>query len=423
MHIDMLAQEEEEVLNQPLPSGKDDDDDNNNKYKKEWGDDEFETWILKELIAEAPQLYHGTYNKKYAQVIETAAHSITKWRQRYRGNYPLWNRIFKRDRVVKEVTEAIPILSAVEEWMREHDDHGNDNTKKVTIIDLCSGKGYLSMLLSESLSPDRVQKILLVDKAWPLCHAIPKPHHMSWEHIYGDTTSTDVDSPKYYETWPIPLVTSKQDLKQSLTLKQFQRRFSSENDDVDVDVDGPILILAVHLCGTLSIQAIKLFHMLPAAQALMLKPCCLPPVWYMRKDAEEDCFAIGKYSFPTKEVCAAGTWNSRKKAKQANGSRWKGPPRCHLKNRFYKWCHHLQEGIQVGMDIPQTRLVDIPVQTKGGYQNTFLFAEKDPITSTMWENLPQQKTPVPPEPAGATTTTSTSTAEPETDEPWCSPDH
>ena len=53
--------------------------------------------------------------------------------------------------------------------------------KKVTIIDLCSGKGFLSMLLSEYLKePELVDKCILVDKAWPLCNSQPKPHHIRY---------------------------------------------------------------------------------------------------------------------------------------------------------------------------------------------------------------------------------------------------
>ncbi|CAJ1951128.1 unnamed protein product [Cylindrotheca closterium] len=361
-------------------------------------DEEFVAWILEELKQENIQLYN-----QYPDVFAKVAQSIIKWRRRYHGNIPLWNRIFKKDRVFKEAMESVPVIHAVDQWMM--------SKENVTMIDLCSGKGYLSMILSDYLDdPGRVKKCILVDKAWPLCHMTPKPHHISWEHIYGDVGKDSDSKFEYYDSWPIPLVTSKQDLKQSITLRQLQDRYSKSDQ-------GPILILAIHLCGTLSTQAIKLFHMLPKAKALILKPCCLPGVFYQKR---QEFFELGNYKFPTKDVCASGKWKSNKKVK----GRWKGPPRWHLEGKFHKWCHHLEMGIQSAdttamhqegdeavvnedktMEIDEakkgdsdksgiiikTQLLKIPVQTKGGYQNSFLFAEKAPVSNTMWDDLLQRE--------------------------------
>lgn len=330
------------------------------------------------MQSRAPQLY-----EIYPDLFKESAIAVKKWRKRYRGNAPLWNRLFKQDRVIKEIVEAIPVIHTVQDWMSRNESlWNNEDTagdKKMTIIDLCSGKGYLSMLLSEILPPERVGKCLLMDKAWPLCHSKPKPHHMSWEHIYGDLE--DENGPRYFDAWPISLVTSKQNLKQSREIRQLSNRFS--------DHKGPILILAVHLCGTLSIQAIKLFQAIPAAQMLLLKPCCLPDIWHARN---HDVFQIGDYCFPTKDVCASGKWTTNK----AKG-RWNGPPRWHLRSKFEKWCTYLHEAMGQDFDGdvaetkteecnetrtgPQnsnirTRIFEVPLQTKGGYQNSFLTAER-----------------------------------------------
>ena len=295
----------------------------------------------------------------YGPVMKRAAICITKWRQRYRGNAPLWNRVFKKDRVIKEVIESLLIIKAVEEWFANYhsgddDDDKQQSTEKVTILDLCSGKGYLSMLLSEYLTElnhqDKVEKFVLIDKQWPLCHSKPKAHHISWEHIYGDTDLSVPNAIDYYGTWPIPLVTSKQDLKQSSTLRKLQERYStptsnsSKNDvtkptmttTTEATTKGgggggssapPILILAVHLCGTLSIQAVKLFHQLDNAKLLLLKPCCLPGIWHIKNTVQ---FRLGQYTFPAKDVCASGKWLSRiatsERTGNKAGSRWKGPP-------------------------------------------------------------------------------------------------
>lgn len=317
-----------------------------------WTNAEFEAWILQELIDKAPELYDN-----YTAVFHQSAHCITNWRQRYRGNNALWKRIFKRDRVVKEIIEAVPIIDVVDRWVHEkqqqHQQQQNENgiiSYNVTIIDLCSGKGYLSMLLSEYLPSGSVQKFVLVDKAWPMCFSEPQPHHMNWDHIYANFT----EDSSYFTTWPIPLHTSKQNIKIASVLRNMEKRFSND----------PVLVLGVHLCGTLSIQAIKLFHQLPQSKLLILKPCCLPG---MLNTQQQDYFQVGRYRFPTKDVCAPGKFH---------GNEWDGPPRWQLQGKFDKWCMYLHEAVQEPEDVKSSRISEIRVQTKGGYQNTFLFAEK-----------------------------------------------
>ena len=396
-------------------------------------DDEFQLWFYIQLVEEASPLLVARYD----QLMRRIAKCVVQWRIRYHGNKPLWKRIFKKDRVVKEIIESIPIISSIEQYVLTYDlsswtsscdstttdscgdDDGSSNSGKITIVDLCSGKGYLSMVLSELLPPSKVEKFWLVDKQWPICHGILKQHHISWEHIYGDTNSTDPNTPDYYETWPIPLVTSKQDLKQNTMLRRFADRLNQVTP-------GPILVLAVHLCGTLSIQAIKLINEInkdidsstrkdafsnsddinckskkkrKKAQILMLKPCCLPGLVHLKITEE---FQIGpNYRFPCKEVCAGGKWNNYQNSDGKSG-RWKGPPRCHLIDRFHRWCHHLASGIESilqpsegdGYNVvspcsdnnaanhvkgtspsgSRVELMEFPIQTKGGYQNSYIFA-------------------------------------------------
>ena len=229
------------------------------------------------------------------------------------------------------------------------------------------------MLLSEYLPSHKVKKFILIDKAWPMCFAEPRPHHINWDHIYGNYTTVTTDEittkKSYFSTWPIPLHTSKQDLKQKSTIRQLQKRLNN---------GGPTFILGVHLCGTLSIQAVKLFHTLDSVEGLILKPCCLPGMLHERR---QENFMIGQYAFPTKDVCSPGKWKNKQ---------WDGPPRWHLEKKFNTWCHHLHQGMQDCSNV-ETRLVEIPVQTSGGFQNTFLFAEKQPKTISLWDRVPQDQ--------------------------------
>ena len=327
-------------------------------------DGEFEKWVRREIQQFAP----AHLWESYRYILEKKApEAITKWRQRYRGNKELWRRLFKRERCFKELIEALPLMDAVLTYLRE-----TPAAKNITIVDLASGKGYLSMFLSEWLPPDQVDRLVLMDKAWPMQGHELKAHHISWEHIYGFVPPSD--SQTYQETWPIPLVTSKQDLKQPSNHRTLQRRFFSK-------AQGPVIMLAIHLCGTLSLRAVDLFNDNPQVTFMALKPCCLPPMVHVKQD---EVFSIGQHQFEAKSVCSAGKWVRKQ---------WYGPPRWHLELRFQTWAENLFLGMgsaEDGDDIEKAR-VHVKVQTEGGYQNAFIFAQRSPITGPLWNGLQPHK--------------------------------
>jgi hypothetical protein len=83
--------------------------------------------------------------------------------------------------------------------------------------------------------------------------------------------------------------------------------------------------------------------------------------------------------FRRKKYVRLGKWKKKE---------WEGSPRWHLEKKFDSWCYHLHQGMQaIGIVRTCTRLVDIPVQTSGGFQNTFLFHEKEPVSSIMWDAI------------------------------------
>jgi hypothetical protein len=185
----------------------------------------------------------------------------------YRGKgQSIWKRLYSQDKVLKELIEAVPIIDAVQRLVVTTELKGNE---KFTIIDLACGKGFLSMMLSYLLPSDKVEKCVLVDKQWPMHNVTPQPHHISWTHIYGSFKKVEDQSiPRYYDYWPIKLNTSKQDLKSSKEMRSMQQRYFTDK--------GPIILVAVHLCGTLSLKAVDLFNNNPKTKFFCLKPCCLP---------------------------------------------------------------------------------------------------------------------------------------------------
>lgn len=81
---------------------------------------------------------------------------------------------------------------------------------------------------------------------------------------------------------------------------------------------GNIIILAVHLCGTLSVKAVDIFNNNDNVKLFALKPCCLPQMLYAKRG---DVFRIGNHVFNAKVVCSNGSFNKKD---------WTGPPRWHL---------------------------------------------------------------------------------------------
>jgi hypothetical protein len=185
--------------------------------------------------------------------------------------------------------------------------------KKLLVIHTVCFIGYLSMLLSEMLPPSRVERFILIDKAWPLHNQSEdeiQSHHINHDHIYEP----------YYERWPIPLVTSKRDLKKSRQCQDLSNRYFAANgtEDDGSSHPNPVIVLAIHLCGTLSIKAIEFFNQHPHSIVLLcLKPCCLPPMVHAKRQeifvlSSSSCTNQQQHSFPATSVCMPGKWKNKK---------------------------------------------------------------------------------------------------------------
>lgn len=344
--------------NQPSQKQKEKEKDSSNEKptSPNWTDEEFEFFLGKELEK-------NPLSKEYPALFAIAPKLLCKWRQRYRGNPSLWKRLFQKDRVLKEFIESVPVIDAVQKLVTNAE---LINGEKFTIIDLACGRGYLSMFLSELLPPQKVEKFVLVDRQWPMHNMTPEPHHISWTHIYGSFKEVEDQSiPCYYESWPISLNTSRVNLKKSREIDSMEQRLFTNK--------GPIILVAVHLCGTLSLKAVELFNNNPDTRFFCLKPCCLPGMVHAKRD---EIFQLGDHSFDSKLVCMAGKWKKNV---------WHGPPRSVTRNYFNRWVENLFLGMN-DTDAAKIRKT-IMVQHAGGYQNEFLFAERLPETAPLWDEL------------------------------------
>jgi hypothetical protein len=298
--------------------------------------------------------------------------------------------------------------------------------KQFTILDLCSGFGFLSMFLSEMLPSEKINRILLIDKQWSrhaymdsvsanssdggninnpvdnnksigsndnnidvnngdcnVCEDINSDMiededsddnaiEMDVENVVSDKQSNQYINPdhlvgEFYNTWPIPLTPCKQNLKSRATLRSMQRVLIDRSC-----ASGPLIIFGIHLCGILSLRAVDIFNdNIDNVHMFALKPCCLPNMTHVKK---KETFVIGSHKFDAKEVCASGKWVAKSKGT------WTGPPRNHLEQRFHNWSNNLMLGINTNICLP-CNVNDEQVKSFG---TTGGMDVPDSVNSSMW---------------------------------------
>ncbi|KAL3927361.1 MAG: hypothetical protein SGPRY_002857 [Prymnesium sp.] len=274
----------------------------------------------------------------HPSLLQRCATLASAWRHRFWDRPHLWTRIRRGKRLGKEIAEVAPVIARVEAF------EPSPSTPKLVILDLCSGFGYLGMLLSELLPPHKVERIVLVDVRWAPHNTTPQPHHLSAEHILDPG-------------WPIRLSTSRSDLKSPSDRRILARSFLSHG--------SPAMLLGVHLCGTLSLHAVEIFNDCPCLASLCLKPCCLPPKLFARRG---DVFGgASGHLFPAAAVSVDGKWNRGK---------WVGrSAREEVESKFHCWVDNLSKCIRA-VDHTSSVSVESHVVQTGWFQNLFIFSER-----------------------------------------------
>jgi len=193
--------------------------------------------------------------KRNPKLCQQVLHEILpNWKKDLRSTTTLnnpWTKI--RKRIAKELNESEPCIEFVQSMLERQSDD------KIIIVDLCSGFGITSMLLSELLPKSRIEKICLIDKSFPLLekeNVLHQPHQISVGHLLN-------------REWPIPLRIRKMNLKRGREIQQLLTYV--------LPPDKQVIFLGIHLCKALSVHAIKLYQSCgDRALGFVLKPCCLP---------------------------------------------------------------------------------------------------------------------------------------------------
>ena len=236
-----------------------------------------------------------------------------RWRARFWEDKQLWNRIRRGRRLAKELSEIAPVLARARDAAAALELPASG--KRLVVLDLCSGFGYLAMFLSELLAPfaAKVEKIVLVDVRWAPHNVTAGPQHLNPRHLLIDG-------------WPIRLTTSRANLKAPSDRRGLARTFLAHGH--------PAWLFGVHLCGTLSLRAVDFFNDAPSIISFALKPCCLPGIVHSER---AEVFALGAHSFAATDVCANGRWRR---------NRWVGTS-CmeECERKFITWADHLYRGV------------------------------------------------------------------------------
>jgi hypothetical protein len=315
--------------------------------------DEWYNWVVGELSSKPSW---SKYRETMLRCVKVAGE---RWRPRFSRED--WIRTMKKDRLLKELNEIAPVLDRLLKELKKTAYSG----QRTTIVDLCSGFGYLGMFIAELAPKEKLERIVLVDYAFAPFGQEPQTHHINNKHILNNQ-------------WPTPLQCFKVDLKKISAVENFRAR-------VVAQAPGPVITVAVHLCGVLSLRAVQLFNDSPSMTMLALKPCCLPPLYYVTHHAPKSGLPVinwsirkpcvgGVHSIPAKEVCSAG---------QFVKNVWRGPPRNQIRSKFQRWAAHLTAAVDVEAETMDggggtegvKRLEEITVQ-QSHWQNLFIFAHR-----------------------------------------------
>mmetsp|Transcript_22118 Transcript_22118/g.48100 ORF Transcript_22118/g.48100 Transcript_22118/m.48100 type:complete len:436 (+) Transcript_22118:174-1481(+) len=171
---------------------------------------------------------------------------LRRWGNEFAGD-PEWRSLLKKKNLLHEIEESIVALCPFFEWLDSRD----EGSSPVVFVDVCCGKGVMSVLLSYLLkNDDRVKGIVMLDKA-----------KMNWRHISAANNDVQCDGRPSIQTW---------------------EQFNLHDVDVVVtrlnDLGAPLALVGLHLCKTLSPTFVGIVNILgpETCQYMCLAPCCLP---------------------------------------------------------------------------------------------------------------------------------------------------
>lgn len=156
---------------------------------------------------------------------------------------PALDSMARHRQVKKEISEAYGALAQCRRAMRERgiDVHGSG--RGVTFVELCSGRGFVSLVLVDAFPESKVRMI-------------DNDTKMNVSHV---ERFCDPDQMSFHVM----------DVRSEECEKFVVDACESEGAEC-------VVLVGVHLCGDLSHRAIEIYERVPGVAALVLSPCCLP---------------------------------------------------------------------------------------------------------------------------------------------------
>lgn len=184
------------------------------------------------------------------QVVEI----MRMWGELWAGETSMQTLLNKKS-LLHEVEESIAALHFLTEWLERRQSHASP---PVTLVDVCCGKGILSMLASylfRNRTSAHVAKIIMLDRQ----------EDINWSHIIASNSCANEEGRPLIESWGGCNL-----LEIDHIVEKFQRNDGTNNE--------PLALVGIHLCKQLSPSLAGIANCLGPERApfLCLAPCCLP---------------------------------------------------------------------------------------------------------------------------------------------------
>ena len=200
---------------------------------------------------------YGARSKRRDDLTRQTVEILRRWGDEWAGQREMQS-LLNKPELLHEIEESIVALTPFCDWL---DDSMQRGMKPITLVDVCAGKGILSMLASYILRDDaaRVKQIVMLDKA-----------AMNWDHIRAANEGAEREDRPPIITWP------------NCNLHEIDEVVERLNE-----LDSPLAFVGIHLCKTLSPTFIGIANKLGAATCpyVCLAPCCLPRAVVRPKNA------------------------------------------------------------------------------------------------------------------------------------------
>ena len=211
------------------------------------------------------------------------------WLKNVRSN-PNWRSVLNHSHLKKEVTESWGVVLRLQRLVNEQLQKGN----KVTIFDMCSGKGLTGSCVA-GLFPNVRVRLMDRNPKMKMFHLKDLPN-ADWTRLdFRDQEGlknwireglgmSPVDPQQTESAWALRSGQTQRwkakHQKQAMTslIPAESGSLESNASAVATPEQAPVvgIIVGVHLCGPLAEQFIELFNSEPNLISMILCPCCLP---------------------------------------------------------------------------------------------------------------------------------------------------